>query len=118
MPPRQKEEWKPSDDLLDVWYKNWMPEPIVCWSCGHFLGEKCHYKGGRNVPCRHGGESGTSRRNPFQCNGFASQEEPAPVRRNHTPLPNYFALVDGHVMYVEVNGEEKVFVPLNETHVA
>eukprot|EP00960_Hanusia_phi_P048526 759000-Hanusia_phi.AAC.2 len=95
------------DPMLDCRWSNWMPEPIMCWACGHELGEKCHNGVRFGRPCPHA-EPGK------RCNGYAFPGHPPYVgEQNRTPLKDYYILVDGHIMYVHHRGDDRVFVPVN-----
>lgn len=119
---------RPPVDPLDVWYTNAFPEPIVCWSCSHFLDEKCHRDVDRGVVCPDCTHtvSDDPLRKRNKCNGYAFPGRPPPRRRgdgwmndrqDRTPLMNYYCLKDGVVMYVHVTGfgedKERVHVMTN-----
>lgn len=106
-------------DPLDVWYSNVFPEPIVCWSCGHYLDERCHRGVEKGVPCCEGKR--------HQCNGYAFPGRPPPRRggdgwlndrQDRTPLQGHYSLVDGMVVYTHVRGfgqdRERIHVRVNE----
>eukprot|EP00960_Hanusia_phi_P060678 764581-Hanusia_phi.AAC.11 len=106
--PNQGKPQQGTDPMLDVRWSNWMPEPIMCWACGHELGEKCHagVRFGRACPHAEKGK---------KCNGYAFPGCPPRVeKQDRTPLRDYYTLASGTVMYVHHQGDDRILVPVDQ----
>lgn len=102
---------------------SYLPEPIVCWSCGHYLGDDCR-------ECARGGcyvaehRAPAFRNRPRKCNGHAFPGS-SPCRRpggdenqrdkqDREPLKEHYSLLNGAVVYTHVlDGDQRVHVPVN-----
>jgi len=91
-----------------------LPDPICCWSCGHYLGDPCHWNVNRPNyrPCALGLGA---------CNGYAFPGKP-PCRRangddtqDRAPLQDHYSLVDGRIVFTHrTGGEGRVHVAVND----
>ncbi|EKX36193.1 hypothetical protein GUITHDRAFT_117715 [Guillardia theta CCMP2712] len=85
-----------------------MPDPIVCWSCGHYLGDKCHSLVRSGVTCR-------EMKGKARCNGYAFPGKPPPVeKQDRSALQDHYILSNGRMLFVHVRGEDRIHVPINE----